>query len=156
MVTMEDIKLAHVPRRSIGSDKLSCLSAGWLRELRSHGVVTSPATGLKVGANGKTKRLRHGDRLCFPWAVVELKRDADERHLEEQCYCQAANAAAAALALQQPFMRELAVVTDDDYMFPIIAFTCVGPEIKTWIAYPRKNDDTSFIVSAGEPISCPS
>lgn len=52
----------------------------------------------------------------------------------KRCYCQAANAAAAALDLQAQLFGKL---RDSCSLQPppVIAFTCVGPVVKVWIAY---------------------
>jgi hypothetical protein len=52
----------------------------------------------------------------------------------ERCYCQAANAAAAALDLQAQLFDKL----KDGCSLqppPVVVFTCIGPVVKVWLAY---------------------
>ena len=53
----------------------------------------------------------------------------------ERCYCQAANAAAAALQLQAQLFENSAIISQSP---PVIAFTCIGPIVKVWLAYQDK------------------
>ena len=78
--------------------------------------------------------------MCYPWAVVEVKHAKVDQADKSFCYRQAANAAAAALQLQEslyktsheypagPGLRPLAFL-------PVVAFTCIGPKLKVWLAY---------------------
>lgn len=72
------------------------------------------------------------DLLCFPWAVVEIKRGYDSS--AEFCYCQAANASSFALQLFDDLVFQ--ATGQRDHTVPlVIAFTIVGPEYSVWIAY---------------------
>jgi hypothetical protein len=78
--------------------------------------------------------LRVLDKSCFPWAIVEMKRDpANPDESTERCYCQAANAAAAALELEAQLFDKLDVAWSD--LPPVVAFTCIGPIVKVWLAF---------------------
>jgi hypothetical protein len=93
--------------------------------------------------------------MCFPWAVVEIKRgtafheqqteeaeEAEARAHEKRkqfCYCQAANASAAALNLRE----DLAARANDRSKLVearvVFSFTCVGSAIKLWLTYRKKS-----------------
>jgi hypothetical protein len=93
--------------------------------------------------------------MCFPWAIVQIKRgtvelaagdehkgkDAEARAHGKRAqfwYCQAANASAAGLTLRE----HLAARTKDssrlDDARVMFSFTCVGSAVKLWIAYRKK------------------
>lgn len=123
------------------------LSVQSLGKLVEQGVACAPTTALANRAN-LPDRLgwSSSDRSCFPWAVVEIKKDVTSPRdvAIERCYCQAANAAAAALEIQvqlfEKFNDTLPLQSP-----PVVAFTCVGPVVKVWLAY---NDKTVF----GHPV----
>jgi hypothetical protein len=117
------------------------LSLQSLGKLVERGVVCAPTTALRNGVNlpDRTK-WSSSDRSCFPWAVVEIKKDvsASDDSAVERCYCQAANAAAAALDLQAQLFDKI----NDSYSLrppPVVVFTCVGPVVKIWLAYQDKS-----------------
>ncbi|KAK3629992.1 hypothetical protein LTR56_017751 [Elasticomyces elasticus] len=98
-------------------------------------------TGLSKVSRNAEVFLGDSDLICFPWAVVEAKRPArpgDDRSPEERCYCQAANAAAAALDIFDSLIQEVAQVCSDEVP-PVIAFTSVGPHLKVWLAFRQTN-----------------
>lgn len=113
------------------------LSLQVLGRLVKQGVSCASTTGLRqwIDAPKKTVLSSH-DKACFPWAVVEFKKhvtalgSADE----ERCYCQAANAAAAALELQGQLFEKVGGNASVQSP-PVIAFTCVGLIVKVWLAY---------------------
>jgi hypothetical protein len=111
------------------------LSFEVLSGLMSHGVSCVPTTGLRKWTKDSEKTTLRGlDRSCFPWAIVEMKRDAatSDESLE-RCCCQAANAAAAALELQAQLFDKLGEASPE--LPPVVAFTCIGPIVKVWLAY---------------------
>jgi hypothetical protein len=113
------------------------LSLQVLGNLVKQGVSCASTTGLRkwIEAPDKTILSSH-DKSCFPWAVVEFKKHATAPGSsdKERCYCQAANAAAAALELQDQLFDK--VGSDASLQLPpVIAFTCVGPIVKVWLAY---------------------
>jgi hypothetical protein len=65
-----------------------------------------------------------------------MKKDVTSPHhvAVERCYCQAANAAAAALDIQAQLFGKLND-TSSLQPPPVVAFTCVGPVVKVWLAY---------------------
>lgn len=67
------------------------------------GVICGPTTGLRKWTQSPQNTfLSTKDLACFPWAIVEFKKQVQGSEVapKERCYCQAANASAAALALQ--------------------------------------------------------
>jgi hypothetical protein len=111
--------------------------------LREDCIITSPATGLRRTMTRKGGAMRKDEHLCFPWAIVEAKRDGDPKAAATKCYCQAANGAAAALALQESLKSKL---NRDDDLFPVVAFTCVGSEVQTWLAYSEECNGATVTV----------
>ena len=95
-----------------------------LNELSAKGLVSSPSTG-------KT----HDHCVCFPFAVVELKHTLVCQSQEQFCYCQAANAASAALTILENLYTCSDRGRNNDHVPPVVAFTCIGPRIRVWIAY---------------------
>jgi hypothetical protein len=111
------------------------LSRKALGGLIPHGVSCVPTTGLRKWTQDPEKTTLRGlDKSCFPWAIVEMKRDpANLDESTERCYCQAANAAAAALELQAQLFDKLDAELSD--LEPVVAFTCIGPVVKVWLAF---------------------
>jgi hypothetical protein len=111
------------------------LSQQVLGNLIPHGVSCGPTTGLRKWTKDPEKAVLRGpDKSCFPWAVVEMKRHATTHDESiERCYCQAANAAAAALELQAQLFNKLGKTSPE--LPPVVAFTCIGPIVKVWLAY---------------------
>jgi hypothetical protein len=67
--------------------------------------------------------------------VVEFKRESKFNvSLSERCYCQAANASAAALDIRTELFTK-AFGGADLTVPPVIAFTCVGHVVKVWLTY---------------------
>ena len=107
-------------------------------------------------ATEESLQLRATDLICFPWAIVEVKKNKEKimpgaaytKHnrkiarkneaSEQFCYCQAANASASALTMRE----ELTVVANDPSelrdALVIFSFTCIGPSVKLWVTYRRK------------------
>jgi hypothetical protein len=70
--------------------------------------------------------------------VVELKHAKVPPRDTEFCYRQAANATAAALDIQEALFKETHKHLCDGTPLgfpPIVAFTCVGANIRVWLAY---------------------
>lgn len=86
------------------------------------------------------------DLMCFPWVVVEVKKPDVDLPDVQQCYCQAANGCTIALnILRSPFLKAYGNIPDD--LPPIIAFTCVGPDLRLWLAHIDSNVKTGQHVS---------
>ena len=83
-------------------------------------------------------------RACFPWAIVEFKKESQSssESAEERCYCQAANASAAALDLYTPLFS-INCSEEDSEVPPVISFTCVGHTVKVWLTYLEKLGDST-------------
>jgi hypothetical protein len=139
-------------------DELSrTFSRDSLGELSKMGVICAPTTGLRKWTQSpQSTFLSTKDLACFPWAIVEFKRQVQGSEVapKERCYCQAANASAAALALQAQLSAkamEMVTVKDDkdeqrkiDNLYsrlsPIVSFTCVGPIVKVWLTYYKERN----------------
>ncbi|KAJ4378643.1 hypothetical protein N0V86_005513 [Didymella sp. IMI 355093] len=130
-----------------------------LAELRNRGkdsIISAPTTGVWHSATKKTPKLLEAkDLMCFPWAIVEVKRGtagpsaglehkikkAEARAHERRtqfCYCQAANASAAGLTLRERLAanaKDNSGLRNARVMF---SFTCVGSAVKLWITYREK------------------
>ncbi|CAO2657104.1 Nn.00g032300.m01.CDS01 [Neocucurbitaria sp. VM-36] len=120
-------------------DFTKAFSAQSLGTLTQKKIICTPTTGLRNWMKTPHRTfLGSADLACFPWAVVEFKREPRPGvSLEERCYCQAANASAAALDLRTQLL------TDDDACStvpPVIAFTCVGHIVKVWLTYSEAAD----------------
>ncbi|ODM18783.1 hypothetical protein SI65_05400 [Aspergillus cristatus] len=68
------------------------------------------------------------DLLCFPWAIVEVDLDPN------RCYCQAANSASVALSNLQDLFKGKERM-EQNFLPPVVIFTCCGPDIRVWLAY---------------------
>jgi hypothetical protein len=119
-------------------------------ELLSHLCAISPG-GLLSSPRAKLEKLpecreRSAWALtCFPWAIVESKK---ENHDIQFCYRQAVNAASVALRMFQGLMQAKYIL-DDDNIPPVIAFTTIGQNVRLWLAYCSKTEDgTSEYVSS--------
>lgn len=126
------------PKGVTRDDLFRTLSLEVLAGLIPHKVSCVPTTGLRNWIKDPEKSVLRGpDRSCFPWAVVEMKRHATNSHESiERCYCQAANAAAAALELQAQLFDKLGETSPE--LPPVVAFTCVGPIVKVWLVYQHQ------------------
>jgi hypothetical protein len=117
-------------------DFTNAFSTQSLGTLTQRGIICAPTMGLRNWMKTPHRTsLGSADLACFPWAVVEFKREPRPGvSLEERCYCQAANASAAALDLR---MQLLTKDCDDagSTVPPVIAFTCVGHIDKVWLTY---------------------
>ncbi|XXH03479.1 hypothetical protein Hte_009884 [Hypoxylon texense] len=105
-----------------------------MKGLLKRGIYSCISTGLQRHTPEKS-RLRGHDRLCFPVIVCEMKgQDAPNSRIEE-CYCQAANASAAALTLQEKLLRETTYGDEARKHCAGVVFTGIGPRVKVWITY---------------------
>lgn len=115
-------------------------------------LISAPTTGLKNRSYGSSRKgLNKSDLMCFPWAVVENKQPRVEKSEVEKCYCQAANGSAIALRMLGRLFRKATGCVPAD-LPPIIAITCVGPELRVWLTYnpgtggQRENDMVRVLV----------
>ncbi|XP_014553910.1 hypothetical protein COCVIDRAFT_106362 [Bipolaris victoriae FI3] len=114
-----------------------------LMKLVEQSIACAPTTKLKKEAIlSSGKRWKNSSRLCFPWAIVEVEKDVPDTDdvAEERCFRRAANAASAALDLQAQLFNK---ASDSCSLQspPVIAFTCVGPVVKVWLAYQDKSKE---------------
>jgi hypothetical protein len=158
-------------KKSYQSKQGDSFSLPVLEQLRNNGkesLISTPTTALYNWATKKNAKLLEAkDRMCFPWAVVEIKRGtafykqqdttdnechgsannelrvkkaaarAHERR-KEFCYCQAANASAAGLTLRENLATRANDTSKLDDARVMFAFTCVGSAVKLWITYRQK------------------
>jgi hypothetical protein len=142
-------------RASEGREESDSFSLTILEQLRNRGkesLISTPTTALYNWASKKNAKLLEAkDQMCFPWAVVEIKRGtafheqqagkAEARAHEKRknfCYCQAANASAAGLTLREDLAaraNDTSKLGDARVMF---SFTCVGSAVKLWLTYREK------------------
>lgn len=87
----------------------------------------------------KPAEMKTSDLMCFPWAVVEVKHRTVAESKKDFCYQQAANASATALDIMTRLFGEPDGQVPDDIP-PIIAFTCIGPELRLWLMFWHKRD----------------
>lgn len=135
--------------RGFARDELTqTLSLQSLGKLVEQGVACAPTTALaNYTISPGRATWSTSDRSCFPWAIVEMKKRAlsPNDNAVERCYCQAANAAAAALDLQAQLFDKV----DDSCSLqlpPVVAFTCIGPVVKVWLAYQDESNHSSIPV----------
>ncbi|WZH42278.1 uncharacterized protein QYS62_003269 [Fusarium acuminatum] len=109
------------------------------KELYGHGLRPSPFNIFK-----KEEPLE-ADLKSYPWLIVEYKNGKktlkeSERlgQLETAC-CQALNASACAVILNQIAARYAVERPEETHIPPIPAVTTVGTEAKVWITYSAKD-----------------
>ncbi|QSS54884.1 hypothetical protein I7I53_02584 [Histoplasma capsulatum var. duboisii H88] len=111
-----------------------------LGDLRSAGLISSPISGLREWAKDKATSLSQDQLICFPFAMVELRPCGVSFLSEnESCYSQAANGALAALRLNEKLCNW--ATASYDSVPPVVAFTCVGAEIRVWLAFSEVKDN---------------
>jgi hypothetical protein len=132
-----------------GSAKRNSFSLPVLEQLRTsqnEHLISTPTTGLYNSARKKKgKALEAKDLMCFPWAIIEVKRGTaddgqkaearDHAKRAEFCYCQAANASAAALTLREDLAAKAKDTSNLIGPRVIFSFTCVGSAVKLWLTY---------------------
>ncbi|ORY15326.1 hypothetical protein BCR34DRAFT_184004 [Clohesyomyces aquaticus] len=126
-------------------------SRGVLSKLRRNAdpkVKSAPTTHLQT-TKDESQTLNANGSICFPWAVVEVKRNkvitaaslkhsSENKEMEQFCYCQAANASARALELREGLLKGVKFTKERRNIQVIFSLTCVGPSVKLWVTY-RKN-----------------
>ncbi|KAG7423846.1 hypothetical protein Forpi1262_v015160 [Fusarium oxysporum f. sp. raphani] len=89
------------------------------------------------------KEPREKDLKCYPWLIVEYKKEKytsfERERLEETVCCQAANGSASAVKLNQIAARYTVELPDEAHVPPIPIVTTVGPKVKVWITYLAKD-----------------
>ena len=122
-------------------ENFSLLVLKSLRKDTGHDLKSAPTTGLQRWTSNKSSDLGAADLICFPWAIVEVKTSKRttksgaklDSSREMFCYCQAANASAAALTMREKLASQYSDPSHEALV--IFAFTCVGPTVKLWITY---------------------
>lgn len=106
-----------------------------LRHLAQHGLQSNTAGIFRPGR----KENIPSDCICFPWLIVEHKRDEKG---ENQCHCQAANAGAAAVMM----LEELSCLIpaeiegeEGEGIPPVVTMTTVDKIVRVWITYRLEN-----------------
>ncbi|PGH09626.1 hypothetical protein AJ80_07655 [Polytolypa hystricis UAMH7299] len=111
-----------------------------LGDLYSKGLASSPLGGVGKWANDRTTPIRQNQLLCFPWAVVELHpEEVPQESTEQFSYCQAANGALVALKLYEDLYKR--AIGHDGSIHPVVVFTCIGSEVRLWLAYSDSKDN---------------
>lgn len=120
-----------------------------LLHLKSKGLCSAPTSGFAAYLKDKNSMSRH-DLLCFPWAVVELKKSEEGNRRSEttRAYCQAANATSTALCMLENLAQGPERKWNNQHIPPVVGFTCVGGKCKVWLTYShpaseRKRDHVS-------------
>ena len=119
-------------------DMIDNFTVNKLCSLRAFGLHSSPTDGLTNFSSrspGSVQKLTYNDLICFPFAVVELKHGMVGGSQEEFCYCQAANGASAALSMLENLFEYTERKQNYQHVPPVVAFTCIGPSVRLWIAY---------------------
>lgn len=121
-------------------DSNKLFSRDFLSRIRSERGVKIKSTPQKFPTSD-LKALRNDNRMCFPWAVLEIKKN--ETKSSEKCHSQAANAAAAALEFRKGlFHRAYPPGDQRDLIPPVVAFTSVGAWLRVWLAYLNPADQS--------------
>ncbi|KAF5669192.1 hypothetical protein FCIRC_9355 [Fusarium circinatum] len=110
-----------------------------LKDLSTYGLRPSP-----FNVFGDKEPLE-ADLKCYPWLIVEcksgkasLKESQRLAQLETAC-CQALNASACAVRLNQIAARYAVELRKQTHIPPIPAVTTVGPKVSVWITYYAKD-----------------
>ena len=82
-------------------------------------------------------------RLCFPWAVVELKKSESKNDNGStlSVYSHAANAASTALCMLKNLSKFAKANNGNIHIPPVMAITCVGGKTNVWLMYSRHDGD---------------
>ncbi|KKZ60765.1 hypothetical protein EMCG_04575 [[Emmonsia] crescens] len=123
-----------IPAALRSTELVTNFSLEVLGGLRSAGLISSPLGGLHRWSKDKAVDLSQDQLVCFPWAVVELHpREVSLKSEGQYSYSQAANGAIASLRLNEELSNR--ATGGYDSVPPVVAFTCVGAEIRVWLAY---------------------
>ncbi|KAH7259902.1 hypothetical protein B0J15DRAFT_581935 [Fusarium solani] len=79
---------------------------------------------------------------CYPWLIIEHKKEEEiEGRSGRVVCCQAANAAACAIRLVQDSAQYAVELPDHGHIPPIPVVTTIGPRVTVWLMYFAKNFD---------------
>lgn len=105
-----------------------------------HDLQPSTATVLGTG------RHEASDLICFPWLIVEQKRGTTG---QEECYCQAANAGAAAVMMFERLCKyhvpESPWAQREAQIPPVVTVTTVHRMVRVWIAYSYREESIKYV-----------
>jgi hypothetical protein len=93
--------------------------------------------------------MNESELYCYPWLIVELKKDSSPINAQEYCYCQAANAVSAALKMFENAGRYAENKLEQQHVLPVVTMTAIGPEVRIWITYSF-NQNREYPHSSGE------
>ena len=115
-------------------------SRNTLQHLASRGLEPSTAG---VFHSNLSDEISLSDYLCFPWLIVEHKK-LEHNSIAHFCYCQAANAAMAALTILQTLSQYATRRPQNSHIPPIATVTTVGHEVRAWVMYVR-DDGLTYV-----------
>lgn len=95
--------------------------------------------------------LDNDDRTCFPWLIVEHKRE-DEQADDKSFYHLAATAALKALAMLQILAKHAENKSQDRHVPPVTVITTAGENVQVWIAYVSDGGKSEARLPSAPPI----
>jgi hypothetical protein len=125
----------ELPEGTSSMEDAQNFSGDTIRELNNSPWELKASLTPKIHQRHRTD-LKDSDLMCFPWAVVEVKHPLGSKDF---CYRQAANASAKALDIMTRLFEEPGGQVPND-LPPIIAFTCIGPELRLWLMFWSEQD----------------
>lgn len=111
-----------------------------MQRLSAQGLKCTLTNHLLHAKPGSSVQLLKHQLMAFPWAIVEVKPEDVPDARETFCFNQAANATAAAIRMYKR-LTDACPGSEGRDIPAVIAFTCVGPRVKVWLAY---FDDRTF------------
>lgn len=105
------------------------------------GLLSSPLSRI-IGKRSKEK-----GRLCFPCVVLEAKHHEVKQSSVENCYCQAANGAACALALLHNLTGKYIASDFKRDARPVVTITLNGHQARVWIAGIKSTKNASETIA---------
>jgi hypothetical protein len=129
--------LGNLPKGAASMALFRNFSADTIRKLSGSPWELKPSLTAKIH-QGDFGNMESADTMCFPWAVIEVKKrphkQQDVTHVRDRCFQQAANASATALDIMTRLFQEPGGHISDE-LPPSIAFTCIGPELRLWLMF---------------------
>lgn len=140
-ITPEETDRQHSAQARLANNLSGNLAHGTLMALGKFGLQFTPRGIPKQGD------LSNDNMRCFPWLIVEYKRDTADKREREKCYSQAANAGSAALMLFQTAARFAEFKVDNQHIPPVVTITAIGSAVHVWIVYYRRTKTGDRYVS---------
>jgi hypothetical protein len=110
-----------------------------LRECGKNGLTYSPTKN----PDSDNKQGKH-HRICFPFAIVEIKHGGVNKSEKRKVVCQAANASSTALAMLCELNRYNLYSKcwhgRHNGILPVASFTFVGSNVWLWLSYVSSYD----------------